>query len=675
MALQNVLWIALCAAVALGWVWFQYFYRAGNIPNKYLLATLRFAGLMGILLLLLPLRLEKVTSYIEKHRLLLLLDNSSSVGGEPSRDQMLRAQELLSADPDLRQRMDLTTYVFGQSLKRSDSLDFSSRGTDITSALENLSRAQLDDNASIVLVTDGVENLGRSLAAAGSLSVPVYPVVVGDTTTFRDIRIDRLNLNRYAFLGNQFPVEVLLSYRGDIPAAGELSLLDNGKAAYRETVRLEQGRTTARITALLTAEEVGFHTITAVVRPLENEQNTRNNRTSAAIEVVDESTEITIVSKVSHPDIGALKRTIESNEQRKVRVLKPSEVREGTAETDLWVLYQPDRSFRPVYEMLRESRAPLFTLTGELTDWAFLNEVQQSFRLEGEGPQEELLPELNPGFGYFDTSGWETFAYPPLTGALGDYYILQPNEWILGQRVRGVSLNQPLMALIKGSDRREAVLFGSGLWKWRMAAFAREGDFQNFDGILGKLWLFLDAGQESGRLSLEYEPLYNGRQPAVFRARFFDEALRFDPEADLTLQLSDSTGSQLASYPIPLGKGYYQADISNLSPGTYSFAVSVEGTPFIRSGQFRLLSFDLENQQLSSDYQALSFLAGASGGALFFPSQMPDLKDSLLHSDRFRPMQRSRRNVVSLIDYRWLLAMIAAALGAEWFIRKYYGLL
>ncbi|UCE69403.1 MAG: VWA domain-containing protein [Flavobacteriaceae bacterium] len=675
MTFQNVLWIGLCAVLAFGGVWYLYFFRAKNYPSKYLLACLRFISFMGILLLLIPLNLEKITPFTEKQGLILLLDNSGSAGRDPAREQILRARDLFSGDRALRDRFDLSTYVFGKSLRNSDSLDFSENGTDITSALESLSRGYLDENTSIVLITDGIENQGRSLGAAAKSYAPVYPVVVGDTTRYEDIRIDQVNLNRYAFLDNQFPVEVLISYSGSRVENLSLSILDNGKRVFQQDLQIKAGRSTLRVNVLLKADKVGFHQITASVPALENERNIRNNSQVAGIEVIDETTQITIVSSHPHPDLGMLKRSIEVNEQRQARVVKPSEAASLSADTDLWILFQPDLSFRPVYNLLENSKTPLVTITGGLTDWNFLNSVQGSFTLEEAGPEEELLAELNPSFGYFDVSQWEVSGYPPLEGDLGEYQIFPQNEWLLGQRVKGVSLNEPLFALIGGETRREAVIFGSGLWKWRMNAFSSSGTFQDFDSILGKLWLFLTAGQHTERLSLEYRTLYSGQQPTVIRARFFDQALRFDPQARLNLQLYDSTGTEQASYPIPLGKGYYEADISNLDPGFYSFEVVAEGTDFRKSGQFRLLAFELENQQLSSNIQGLSRLAEDSGGALYFPSDISRLRDSLLGQDRFRPVRRSRRNVVSLIDYHWLLILIASSLGAEWFIRKYNGLL
>ncbi len=118
MTFQNVLWIALCAVIAFGGVWYLYFFRSKNYPSKYLLASLRFIGFMGILLLLIPLDIEKVTPFTEKQGLILLLDNSGSAGREPAREQILRARELFGGDPQLGDRFDLSTYVFGKSLHR-----------------------------------------------------------------------------------------------------------------------------------------------------------------------------------------------------------------------------------------------------------------------------------------------------------------------------------------------------------------------------------------------------------------------------------------------------------------------------------------------------------------------------------------------------------------------------
>ena len=115
--------------------------------------------------------------------------------------------------------------------------------------------------------------------------------------------------------------------------------------------------------------------------------------------------------------------------------------------------------------------------------------------------------------------------------------------------------------------------------------------------------------------------------------------------------------------------------MSNLSPGQYKFSVSVEGENLSKSGQFSILDFDIEKQFAATDYQKLSRLAMQNSGNLYFTDQVPKLLEELESNPQYVPTQTSNQNVVSLIDFRILLALIALTLAAEWFIRKYIGLI
>ena len=46
----------------------------------------------------------------------------------------------------------------------------------------------------------------------------------------------------------------------------------------------------------------------------------------------------------------------------------------------------------------------------------------------------------------------------------------------------------------------------------------------------------------------------------------------------------------------------------------------------------------------------------------------------LLKDKRYTPVQKSVENIVPLIDWRWLLALLAGLLTTEWLMRKYNGL-
>jgi len=71
----------------------------------------------------------------------------------------------------------------------------------------------------------------------------------------------------------------------------------------------------------------------------------------------------------------------------------------------------------------------------------------------------------------------------------------------------------------------------------------------------------------------------------------------------------------------------------------------------------------------------LERLAQENRGGVYFLDSLDDLQSNLSSSQQFLPVQKSRDNVVSLIDFRILLGLIVLSLALEWFIRKYNGLI
>ena len=78
---------------------------------------------------------------------------------------------------------------------------------------------------------------------------------------------------------------------------------------------------------------------------------------------------------------------------------------------------------------------------------------------------------------------------------------------------------------------------------------------------------------------------------------------------------------------------------------------------------------------MTADHEKLNRLAERSGGRNYFPDQSEELINNLIGDERFKPTQKSEQNIVSLIDFRILLALVVGAFTAEWFIRKYNGLI
>ena len=677
MQLKIVLLIVLALVVSFAMTWWQYSGMRKTLPKYAIfLMICRFLGVFGILLLLINPKLVRDEIFLEKSNLILLADNSSSIKNSQMQDEVNRIIDEFSGRAELNEKFELRYLNFDREIGMSDSLTFDQPVTDIHNALRTIKRTYGNRSSAIVMLSDGNQTVGADYEYLNFQDRQmVLPVVLGDTAKYEDLSIAQVNVNKYAFLKNRYPVEVLLRYDGDREISTELSISVNGATRFRETVSLNAKTDSGNIEVLLEAETPGTKLITVGISPITNEINTSNNQQKVAVEVLDEKTRVMIISDINHPDIGTLIKSIESNEQRTAEVMNPLVNVELFDEADVFILYQPNRKFKNVYSYIQERNLNYFTITGNSTNWNFLNQVQNSFQKNSFNQSEEVSPITNAGFSIFDIGEFNTENYPPLTTTLGDLLVTTAYETLVDQRIKGVDLGDPLLALLESSTGRECVLFGENIWKWRIQNYRDDNDFKAFDDMVSKIILYLNSDERKERLSLEYENIYRDANYASIRATYFTETFDFDSNATIRLYLEGVDNDIDMEIPMLLKGNYYEAELSTLRPGTFNFTVRVENKNEMRSGQFTILDFDVEKQFLTTDYQKLNRLAIKTGGRSYFPEQSADLIDDLIENDQFRPRQKSEQNVVSLIDFKMLLAIVVIAFTTEWFIRKYNGLI
>tara|TARA_R110002074_G_scaffold5376_8_gene26485 strand:- start:394 stop:2427 length:2034 start_codon:yes stop_codon:yes gene_type:complete len=676
MQIQTVLFILLAAIVALALVLFQYYYknkRKGKL--QIILSFLRFLAIFGTLLLIINPKFTKNEYTLEKTNLVLLVDNSSSMTSEDKAKVISDLSSLKNKMESSSESFNILNYRFGAELSNSDSLGFTEKSTNISKALAGLNEIFTGTNTAVLLFTDGNQTIGEDYEFYGKRQkFPIYPVVLGDTTKYDDISISQINANRYAFLKNKFPLEVFISYDGKEEVSSELQVFVDDKLVYKEKISFSNISNTKIVNTQIEASTVGIKNIKVIVPPLPNEKNTANNEKLLALEVLDEKTNVAIISTVQHPDIGALKKAIESNEQRLVSIFRPDTDLSKLQEVDVYILYQPDASFDKVYKQIQLRKSNSFTILGTYTDLNFINRIQNNYLVETGYPVQEFFASPNAAFSKFDISEFSVEGFPPLVSDAGPVNVLGIGEPLLKVRIKGVDMDQPLLTTSEEDTAKHAILVGENIWKWRVQNYRNDQTFEDFDAFLGKLILYLSTSKGKNRFVLDYSSIYNNSSETKIKATYFDEAFVFDSNASINIKVESKSTNTSVEVPMLLKDGYYEADLSNLPPGKYDFVATVTKGNLSRSGSFSILDFDAEKQFSSSNYAKLNRLAKNTGGKLYFPDQMDSLVKALETDPKFVPVQKSKQNVVPLIDFKFLLGIIIAALSLEWFIRKYNGL-
>ena len=613
---------------------------------------------------------------ILKPILAVAVDVSESIAQRELTNTVQSVYNELLQDEDLQTKFNIEPFSFGATLQRGFDPTFEALQTNISEPLKTISQTYKGQPTAIVLISDGNQTYGESYVhSTVKYKKNVFPIIVGDTIRTEDLSISRVNSNKYAFLSNEFPIELFLNYTGVNPVDTKLTILENGTSVFSQPLHFSAKDRTKVVETSLMANKVGTRVFKAVLEALPEEYNLQNNRKDFAIEVVDEKTKILLVSAITHPDVGMLKRSIEKNQQRLVTIVSPETVGDKIAENQLLILYQPNRSFSGVWEQLIALKKNTFIIAGTQTDWNFLNSQQSFIQKQVTSQTEDFQALWNPTFNSFilEDIGFEDFS--PLTGMFGTITMSAAVQPFLVQKIRNTTTTDPLLAVAESDGQRHVFLLGENSWKWRMQSFATHNGFEKFDEFIGKLIFYASSNKRSERLVVQYEPFYESTGSAVINAQYFDKNYISNTNALLTISLTHKRDSTTTTIPMLQRHGNYEVGISHLPAGEYSFQVSVARENISKKGEFTILDYNAEIQHSYSNAKEMIQLAHLTGGKAYMSSEVANLKENLLNSSDYKSIQKEKETVSSLIDWRLLLVLLVLLLSAEWFIRKYNGLI
>ncbi|KAB1071303.1 VWA domain-containing protein [Tamlana haliotis] len=677
MSSETILYIILAGILALLLALFQYFRKGKNMSKWYMFFSfLRFIIIFSILLLIINPSFEQLTLHVEKPNLVVAVDNSTSVKYLKQDGAVKNFIETIQNHAGLQEKFNLDVYTFGDKLNALDSLSFSESQTNIYHAFKQLSQVYKQSTAPTILISDGNQTYGNDYQFVHDLyKQPIYPVILGHTVRYTDLKIQQLNVNRYVYLKNKFPVETIVVYNGSETVNSKFEISNQHGVVFSKPVTFSKEDNSKVIHFTLPATAVGVSKYKAQIIPLSHEKNRVNNIKNFAVEVVDQKTNIAIISDFLHPDLGALKKSIESNEQRFVSILKPDNIIDKINDFQLFIVYQPNHRFKLLLNKLKTSNGNYFTVIGAKTNLNFINNTSEVYDHDITNQREDYQAVLNSNYHPFiiDDIGFESF--PPLQSHYGSIKFKQPVDVLLNKSVHKVSTDDPLLVTFETQGRREAVLLGENIWKWRAHSYLENQSFQEFDDFLGKLVQYLASNKQKSRLNLDYNSFYEGNNHVVIKADFFDKNYVFDARETLHITVTNKVSELSKTFPLVLKNNHFEVDLSGLEAAEYQFTVKATNEKISKSGSFEILEYNVEQQFLNANVSKMKQLATNSSGTPYFMGNSEGIINEILADNRYQAIQKSTKNTIPLVDWKYLLAIIASSLGLEWFLRKYNGLI
>ncbi len=675
MSINTMLLIFISFLLAIGLSFYQYFLKAKSKSKvNLLLAFLRFLTVFGVLVLLINPIITWNQRELVKPVLALVVDNSESISFYKSDDIAKKLQSKLESNKQLNEKFEVQSYQFDSEFQAFNNPNFTGSQTNIDLVAKNLKSINKKNSLATVLISDGNQTSGNDYVYSFENNNKVFPLVLGDTTRVLDLKISQINVNKYAFHKNKFPAEVFLEYSGNKSITADFQILNGKNVFAKQRVFFSPDKKSVILNTLLPAEKVGIQIFKATVSSSEKELSTINNNKNFVVEIIDQKTNVAIVSSINHPDIGALKRAIESNEQRKVNVYNPINIKDLNS-VNVLILYQPTAAFMPVFEQNKLQGLNSLVIGGTHTDYSFLNKIQSNVSFKFSQQNEEFQAKFNNNFNIFevDNIGFESF--PPLNNLIGKISTNSNVTSLLSSRINTIDTDNPLLFFVENQELRTVFFLGENSWKWRMQFHADNDSYEKYDLFIDKIIQFLATTEGRKSLVVNHNNYYNSGDLIEISAQHFNKNYEYDQNARLTITIVNNKTKKKINYDLLKGNNSFKVNLDGLEAGTYNFTVREINSKETYSSQFEILEFDIEKQFVNPDLDRLNQLAIATGGKVFFPDKTDRLIKDLLDDDTFKTIEKNHLERSPLIDWKWLLIMVSVFLSLEWFIRKYNGLL
>lgn len=706
----SPLWLALLAPLSAGLAWLSYLNSQSRFsrPVWVTLITLRALVLMLVLALL----LEPVLRTREKIRNLPVVawmhDASESMvaTGDSTRirSQLPEAyRQFASGLP--QEEINLQAYNFGSGITGTfhpDSLQYLESGTDIASGLKGLSeRFTGRPLAAVVLFSDGITTSGENpVYMAERLGVPVFTVLAGDTVPRKDLAIGDIQVNEIAYIGSQVPVRLLVRSTGLDQGEAEVRLLHKGKVLDARKVTLNSQLPEQEILFSVTPTEAGMQTFEFQATPVPGEKILQNNTARFYLKVLENRMKIAVFAGGPHPDLGALNRALarfdEYQSQTYSRKTKTSFYLNPDAKTlgeyDLFLLHnfpsgpQDKEWLNQILDLIEKKNVPLLFIAGSATDMKVEERLTKYLGIvpaSWSDQSSEALVYTDASYHShatwtFDAKWDEWISHaPPLIRNNSDW---QPksNTRVFGKAIiKSVKLQFPVFGFQEQLGRKNMVIVGENIWRWRAHAYLENQSFDYFDIWIGNCLQWLTTREDKRKFRVyPVRPFFSGNDRILIRGELYDDTYQPVSGAEIKLMLKNEQGEEQVHYLSENADRQYALELFGLSAGQYSFRAETTAPDkgVLRDqGQFTVGKSDIEYLRLTADAGLMRQMAFRTGGRSITLEELPRLAETIRNLDSMKTIVDYRMTTLDFNRILWPLLVVIALLTAEWVIRKWNG--
>ena len=685
--------LILCALLGLGYALLLYYrdttFRDQAPSLHRWLGVLRWLTVTLLSALLLSPLLKSIQTETKKPVVVMAQDASESVGAElqgQGLDQYKQHwQDLRQA---LAENYEVHELTFGDAVREGVDFTFPDKVSNLSQVLREVyDRYGAQNLGAVILASDGIYNEGSNPAYSGAqIAAPVYTVALGDTTPKKDLLIKRVFNNKIAYLGDKFSVQI------DIAAANcsgtqtvlTVSKIDGDQVKTIQSVPIginsKDFFTTKEV--VLEADRPGVLQFHLSVAKVPGESSGANNSRDIFIDVLDARQKILLLANSPHPDLSALRQTLEGNKNYQVAVAYATDPGVDVTKFDFVVLHNlPSitNDISGILNTLNNKGIPRLFLAGLQTNYAALARAQGLVSMQSNAQQsDDVQGKVSPQFSAFTLSPAVTDELPkfnPVTSAFGNFAATPQAQVVLWKRIGKLDTDQPLLAIGETNGVKTGIFLGEGLWKWRLFDYLQHNNHDIFEELLGKTiqYLTLKEDKRKFRVTLD-QNIFNENEQVTFGAELYNDNYELTNEPDVAMSIRNKDGKEFLYTFNKLGKAY-ALNAGILPVGNYTFRATTgfNSQNLVYEGRFSVQPIQLELFETTANHAVLRQLSLQYGGEMVPAADLAGIAEKIKARETVKPVIYQSTHTHPLINLKWIFLLLAVLLSVEWFLRRYFG--
>jgi uncharacterized membrane protein len=659
-------------------------------------------------------------------------DSSEGGGKRGSRLDLVKEKLLTGKEPliqTLERDYDLRIYQFGTGLAPLGSnsisqLSAQGRGTRLFEILNEAAK-QVGDEGAMLLFTDGIANGEIKSLEDSNFPLPIFPVAVGESQGFTDIRIADVRVPEFAFRGREIKVDFAIEAYGLAGKTIPIYFNRGQNLLSSRNLTIDKDAFVQRVTFSYTPKEIGSHSLTLSIPPQSGEQITHNNQQDFRVEVRRDKIRVLTLSGSPSWNYRFLRMGIKQDPS--VDLVSFVFLRTPTDSVDVPdsqlslipfpidelfleelknfdVIFMDDFSYRSYFNTRYLEKVRDFVRDGG--GLAMLGGVR-SFDSGGYGdsPLREVVPVEMDGKGAYQT-GRSLRAIPtasgkvhPITRLVADpkaneeAWKRMPGLTTLNQvlRAKGEALltagsdggggESPLLTVGRYGKGRTLALMSDDLWRWNFIAVGAKESPQNHLKLIRQAVRWL--AQEPSFEQVQIQPIGGSGVPGEkieFKVRVLKDDFTPAAQAAVRLRVISPEGEPITVEASPdKEEGDYRAEFTPTKEGSYRLEAEAQ-----LAGQ--VLGKDRKNFRVAFPYgetedgrprpELLKKIAEKSQGEFIPISEWNEksLERIAAKLAAHSPSEIVESRQIRLWSSLWTFSLILLLLCIEWWLRRKWGL-